>query len=149
MQVNSYFDCQTFKHFMTIYDISSVFIAVQVKFLIFPNFMTFYDFMTVCGSSAFIKEEHFGRTDIQLLFSRSFPGVFHFSRSFSRIQIASQEFPGVFRSFQEFLGVVSNAASLQLWSKCTLSLMLFEGFTENSSFKVHLQRIAYQKEYQQ
>ena len=139
MQLNSCFDCQTFKHFMTIYDILSVFIAVQVKFLIFPNFMTFYDFMTVCGSSAFIKEEHFGRTDIQLLFSRSFPEVF------PGVKLD----PRVSRSFQEFLGVVPNAASLKLWSKCTLSLMLFERFTENSSFRVHLQRIAYQKECQQ
>ena len=95
--------------------------------------MTFYDFMAVCGSSAFIKEEHFGRTDIQLLFSRSFPGVF------PGVKLD----PRVSRSFQEFLGVVPNAASLKLWSKCTLSLMLFERFTENSSFRVHLQRIAY------
>ena len=121
---------------MTIYDILSIFIAVQVKFLIFPNFMTFYDFMTVCGSSAFIKEEHFGRTDIQLLFSRSFPGVF---QEFFQ---ESNCIPGVSRSFQELPGVASNAASLQLWSKGTLSLMLIEGFTENSSFKVHLQRDA-------
>ena len=35
--------------------------------------MTFDDFMTVYGDFAFIKEEHFGRTQIKLLFAMSFP----------------------------------------------------------------------------
>ena len=96
-QVSSCFGCQTFYdnlwQFMTC--IKNYFIAISVNFITLPNFMTFYDFLTVCGSFAFIKEEHFGRTYIQLLFSWGFPGVFHFPRSFSRSKITFQEFPGI------------------------------------------------------
>ena len=87
-QVNSYFDCQTF------YDNLWLYLFLLEIRPILLQFMTFYDFITVCVSFAFIKEEHFGRTYIQLLFSRSFLGVFHFCKT----QIAFQRFPGVSRS---------------------------------------------------
>ena len=87
-QVNSYFDCQTFYDNLWLY-----LFLLQIRSILL-QFMTFYDFMTACVSFAFIKEEHFGRTYIQLLFSRSFLGVFHFCRT----QIAFQRFPGVSRS---------------------------------------------------
>ena len=84
-QVNSCFDCQTFYEnlWYSIYFYSNL---GQ-----FYNISKFYDiswFFWQCGSFAIIKEEYFGRTNIQLLFSRSF----------SWSQIAFQKFPGVFRS---------------------------------------------------
>ena len=38
--------------------------------------------------------------------------------------------------------IFSIFARLELWPKCTLSLMFFEGFSKKSSFKVHLKKTA-------
>ena len=84
-QVNSYFNCQTSYDSLWLY-----LFLLQIRSILL-QFMTFSDFMTVCVTFAFIKEKHFRRTHIQLLFSRSFLGVFHFCRS----QIAFQRFPRV------------------------------------------------------
>ena len=112
-QVNSYLDCQTSYDSLWLY-----LFLLQIRSILL-QFMTFYDFMTVCVSFAFIKEKHFGRTHIQLLFSRSFLGVFHFCRS----QIAFQRFPRV-------------VANIPLTPKIRWGWFLFSKFRQEVAEKI-------------
>ena len=56
--------------------------------------MTFYEFMTVSEFCIYKRETFWKYTNPTSFFQEN-PGVFHFSRSFSRSQIVFQEFPGV------------------------------------------------------